>query len=76
MAAFEPLAARPVQAHPLREEIRKLPTGVGFQGVRSVFVQLSIMSSKCEIFALGAALSRVILSRRNILRVGKKKQGF
>ena len=40
MAAFEPLAARPVQAHPLREEIRKLPTGVGFQGVRSVFVQL------------------------------------
>jgi len=28
MAAFEPLAARPVQANPLREEIRKLPTGV------------------------------------------------
>jgi hypothetical protein len=76
MAAFEPLAARPVQANPLREEIRKLPTGVGFQGVRSIFVQLWIMSSKCEIFGLGAALSRVILSRRNILRVGKKKQGF
>ncbi|MEY3654479.1 MAG: hypothetical protein RL739_2649 [Pseudomonadota bacterium] len=76
MAAFESLAARPVQAHPLREEIRKLPTGVGFQGVRSVFIQRSIMSSKYEIFGLGAALSRFILSRRNIKRVGKKKQGF
>jgi len=38
MAAFEPLAARLVQANPLREEIRKLPTGVGFQGGRSVYV--------------------------------------
>jgi hypothetical protein len=50
MAAFEPLAARPEQANPLREEIRKLPTGAGFQGVRSVFLQLSIMASKRAIF--------------------------
>jgi hypothetical protein len=55
MAAFEPLAARPVQANPLREEIRKLPTGVGFQGVRSVFVQLSIMASKCDVLVWGCA---------------------
>jgi hypothetical protein len=73
MEAFEPLAARPVQANPLREEIRKLPTGVGFQGVRSVFVQLSIMASKCEIFWFGRAISRLVLLRRKVCPMGPFK---
>ena len=73
VAAFEPLAARPVQASPLREEIRKLPTGVGFQGGRSVYVQLSIMALKCEIFWFRRAISRFVLSRRKVCPMGPFK---
>ena len=50
MAAFEPLAARPEQANPLREEIRKLPTGAGFQGVRSVFYSFPLWHRSVQFF--------------------------
>ena len=76
MEAFEPLAARPVQANPLREEIRKLPTGVGFQGVRSVLYNFQLWHRSVKFFGLAGPFHGWFCRAARFVQWGRLKRNF